>query len=72
MPLWRSCNRVKPNAPNFINGPDFQVGCERFSLFIGGEFYFGFPVFGGSGLGLVLLIVLVIYFAGGFRGLKSW
>lgn len=40
-------------------------------LFGGGGFYFGGPVIGGSGLGLILLICLVIYFMGGFRGLKS-
>ena len=33
----------------------------------GGGFYMGGPVIGGSGLGLVLLICLVIYLAGGFR-----
>ena len=37
-------------------------------LFGGGGFYFGGPAIGGSGLGLVLLIVLVIYLMGGFRG----
>ena len=33
----------------------------------GGGFYLG-PVYGGSAVGLVLLICLVIYLAGGFRG----
>ena len=37
-------------------------------LFGGGGFYLGGPVIGGSGLGLILLICLVVYFAGGFRG----
>src|ERR1017187_10922440 len=37
-------------------------------LFGGGGFYFGGPVVGGSGLGLILLVCLVIYFAGGFHG----
>ena len=37
-------------------------------LFGGGGFYLGGPVYGGSGLGLVLLICLVIYLMGGFRG----
>lgn len=37
-------------------------------LFGGGGFYFGGPVVGGSGLGLVLLICLIIFLAGGFRG----
>ena len=37
-------------------------------LFGGGGFYFGGPVIGGSTLGLVLLIGLIVYFAGGFRG----
>ena len=36
----------------------------------GGGFYMGGPVIGGSGLGLVLLICLVIYLAGGFRTTK--
>ena len=36
-------------------------------LFGGGGFYFGGPVIGGSGIGLVLLICLIAYLAGGFR-----
>jgi hypothetical protein len=40
-------------------------------LFGGGGFYFGGPVIGGSGLGLLLLICLVIFLAGGFRTTKS-
>jgi hypothetical protein len=40
-------------------------------LFGGGGFYFGGPVVGGSGIGLILLICLVVYFAGGFRGSKN-
>ena len=40
-------------------------------LFGGGGFYLGGPAIGGSGLGLILLICLVIYFAGGFRTTKS-
>ena len=36
-------------------------------LFGGGGFYIGGPVYGGSGLGLILLICLIIYFMGGFR-----
>jgi hypothetical protein len=40
-------------------------------LFGGGGFYFGGPVIGGSGIGLILLICLVIYFAGGFRGSRN-
>jgi hypothetical protein len=40
-------------------------------LFGGGWFYFGGPVIGVSGLGLVLLICLVIFLAGGFRTTKS-
>jgi hypothetical protein len=40
-------------------------------LFGGGGFYLGGPVIGGSGLGLVLLICLVIFFMGGFRTSKS-
>ncbi len=36
-------------------------------LFGGGGFYFGGPAIGGSGLGLVLLIGLIIYFVGGSR-----
>ena len=39
-------------------------------LFGGGGFYLGGPVFGGSGLGLILVICLIIYFMGGFRGSK--
>jgi hypothetical protein len=40
-------------------------------LFGGGGFYIGGPAIGGSGLGLVLLICLVVYLTGGFRGSKS-
>jgi len=39
-------------------------------LFGGGGFYFGGPVIGGSGLGLILLICLVVWVAGGFRTTK--
>ncbi len=37
-------------------------------LFGGGGFYVGGPLFGGGALGLVLVIALVVYFLGGFRG----
>jgi hypothetical protein len=40
-------------------------------LFGGGGFYIGGPAIGGSGLGLVLVVCLVIYCLGGFRGAKS-
>jgi len=40
-------------------------------LFGGGGFYFGGPVIGGSGLGLILLICLIVWIAGGFRTTKS-
>jgi hypothetical protein len=33
-------------------------------LFGGGGFYLGGPIFGGSGIGLILLICLVLYFTG--------
>jgi hypothetical protein len=36
-------------------------------LFGGGGFYLGGPVYGGSGIGLVLLICLIIFLTGGFR-----
>lgn len=39
-------------------------------LFGGGGFYIGGPVYGGSGLGLVLLICLIVYLMGGFRTRK--
>ncbi|HEX2853758.1 MAG TPA: hypothetical protein VHO24_11010 [Opitutaceae bacterium] len=39
-------------------------------LFGGGGFYIGGPVYAGSGLGLVLLICLIVYLLGGFRGRK--
>lgn len=39
-------------------------------LFGGGGFYIGGPVYGGSGLGLVLLVCLIVYLMGGFRGRK--
>jgi len=35
-----------------------------------GGFYFGGPAIGGSGIGLILLICLIIYFMGGFRTKK--
>jgi hypothetical protein len=37
-------------------------------LFGGGGFYFGGPAIGGSGLGLILLICLIVYLMGGLRG----
>ena len=40
-------------------------------LFGGGGFYLGGPVIGGSGLGLVLLICLIVYLMGGFRNKKN-
>jgi hypothetical protein len=36
-------------------------------LFGGGGFYFGGPIFGGGGIGLILLICLIVYLMGGFR-----
>jgi hypothetical protein len=36
-------------------------------VFGSGGFYFGGPVYGGSGIGLILLICLVIYLMGGLR-----
>ena len=33
----------------------------------GGGFYIGGPVIGGSGIGLILVICLIIYVMGGFR-----
>lgn len=36
-------------------------------LFGGGGFYFGGPAIGGVGVGLILLIALIVYLAGGFR-----
>lgn len=40
-------------------------------LFGGGGFYIGGPGYGGGGLGLVLVICLIIYIAGGFGGRKG-
>ena len=40
-------------------------------LFGGGGFYIGGPVIGGSGLGLILFIVLIMYLMGGLRGTKN-
>ena len=37
----------------------------------GGGFYLGGPVIGGSAFGLILLVCIVVYFAGGFRGSKG-
>jgi hypothetical protein len=34
----------------------------------GGGFYYGGPAYGGGGIGLILLICLIIYLFGGFRG----
>ena len=36
-------------------------------LFGGGGFYLGGPVYGGSGVGLILLVCLIVYLMGGFR-----
>jgi hypothetical protein len=36
-------------------------------LFGGGGFYLGGPVIGGSGLGLILVVCLIVYCFGGFR-----
>jgi hypothetical protein len=43
----------------------------RLRLFGGGGFCFAGLVIGGSGLGLILVICLVIYCPGGFRSTKS-
>jgi hypothetical protein len=40
-------------------------------LFGGGGFYFGGPIKGGIGIGVILLTCLFVYIAGGFRILKS-
>ena len=37
-------------------------------VFGGGGFYMGGPAYGGSGIGLILLICLIIFLVGGFRG----
>jgi len=39
-------------------------------LFGGGGFYVGGPAIGGSGLGLIVLICLVVYLMGGLRQKK--
>lgn len=39
-------------------------------LFGGGGYYYGGPGYGGGGLGLVLVVCLIIYLMGGFRGKK--
>ncbi len=39
-------------------------------LFGGGGFYYGGPNYGGSGLGFVMIVCLVVYLLGGFRGAK--
>jgi hypothetical protein len=36
-------------------------------LFGGGGFYIGGPMIGGSGIGLILLICLIVYLMGGLR-----
>jgi hypothetical protein len=40
-------------------------------LFGGGGFYFSGPINGGIGIGVILLLCLLVYIAGGFRNLKS-
>ena len=40
-------------------------------LFGGGGFYFGGPIIGGSVLGLILPICLIVYFMGGFCSSKG-
>ena len=40
-------------------------------LFGSGGFYFGGPVIGGSGLGLILMVCLIVWIMGGFRTTKS-
>jgi hypothetical protein len=40
-------------------------------VFGGGGLYFGGLVIGGGGLGLILVICLIVYFTGGFRGSKG-
>ena len=37
----------------------------------GGGFYLGGPVIGGSGLGLILMVCLIVWIMGGFRTTKS-
>ena len=36
-------------------------------LFGGGGFYIGGPVYGGSGIGLILVVCLIIFCFGGLR-----
>jgi hypothetical protein len=38
-----------------------------FLVFGCGGFYFGGPIVGGSGLGLILLVCLIIFLMGGWR-----
>ena len=40
-------------------------------LFGGGGFYVGGPAYGGGGIGLIVLICIIIYLFGGFRGPKN-
>jgi hypothetical protein len=40
-------------------------------LFGGGGLYIGGPAYGGSALGVILLVSLIVFLTGGFRGSKK-
>lgn len=64
---------IRPAEPSALV-PD-RIGTMNTLLLIivlllllgGGGFYLGGPVVGGSGIGLILLICLIIFLMGGFR-----
>ena len=73
--------RLAPNGESGGEGPIAVGAQERYLadmnlvllfiilllLFGGGGFYIGGPAIGGGGLGLILLICLIVFLAGGFR-----
>ena len=67
MPSRRSCNRVKPNGPDFFNRSNVQEHRERFTFFIGrrphrnraAECYLNAMNI------LLLVVVLLLLFGGG-------
>jgi hypothetical protein len=75
------CDRKQAPALSRGEGPigAIPTSCYRHAmnpilliiLFGGGGFYVGGPAYGGGGLGLILLICIVVYLFGGFRGPKN-
>lgn len=58
----RATNHPEASAMNLI-----LVLLVLLLLFGGGGFYYGGPAYGGTGIGLIVLLAIIIFVAGGFR-----